>query len=696
MNDSSPTFHPSAATAIRALLNEFPDTAFLALGQTALWDEATKASLRLALDTFAPDARMVAAAHDTDYFAKLPGHPAGTGADRYALVGHDDATTRGLWSAAGEMSRLFGSEDVPSRAEMERRAGVSLHRALALTEAPDALYSELTAAWGWTGIIYTESGRPVVRDIPLADILPTLLEQIGWATRGSADCMEGEHARAAALSVGVTIRGWVEAFARTHPDASLSDLYRDLFPRFYELLLGSPPANLSTSSTTRLLRFNRETARLPRFAFVDLFLNPITRRAALDSYNLAVAGTDAYTLERFGTGALPFDLVVPGKGRGTLAIREDGTVRIETTPTPIVLCDEGCNLSSIEKLAELVERELGTEVTLVGKAVTLLPMLAAEFAFVFHEGASGYTDRIHRMLSRLRERNVPLPRLRPILRIRYATWDALSDSPVCGGQELPGGITFRLPEFLAQAFRRPTVTADEFAACWHHAITNEEKRLADLADLRSPRGLLTYLSRVQPSGWAEQTREYEAARNRLLSIWNRAQALQGRIYTFYDQIRQLRTEAVALERAKGDDFRARIQPLRDQQAALPVDASAEAEALQARIDALQAERAGQYDAEIASRRSQVRYALATVRELKVQRLALEHSEEALSARATLRQIEAEAEIARVRLARNALQTIHGLPHTAYRPSSWWFPLVDPTGAWFRRLAETAEYYTEAL
>jgi hypothetical protein len=700
MNDPSPTFHPSAEAALRAVLDAFPDTSFLALGQTALWDEPTKAVLRRALDTFAPDARMVAAAHDTDYFAKLPGQPGGTGSASYALVSHDDARMRGLWSAAGEMSRLFGSEDVPTRAEIERRGGVSLQKAVeAVSTDSDTVLSELTTAWGWTGIIHTGTGRPVVRDVPLADILPTLLEQIGLATRGSAECLEGDRARAAALSVGVTIRGWVEGFARSHPDASLADLYRDLFPRFYELLLGAPPANLATSSTTRLLRFNRQTAGLPRFAFVDLFLNPITRRAAIDAYNLAVAGSDTYTLDRFSEGALPFDLVVPGKGRGTLCVLPDGTVLIETTPQAITLCDRGCNLSNVQRLAELVERELGPDVTLVGKAVTLLPMLAAEFAFVFHEGASGYSERTHRMVAAMRRGSAGalLPPLRPLLRIRYSAWDALSETPNCGVEPQPGSITFKLPEFLAQAFGRPRIAADELAACWRHAISTEEHRLEELSRLRSPRHLLAYLSRREPSRWSECVHDHEAARRRLLSIWSRAQAIQGRIYTEYDQIRRVRVEAVAMEREKGDDFRARVQPICDQaRIAATAGNSVLAATLEARIASLQEERAVRFDAEIRSRLGQIRYALARVRELRAERLVLERSVEATGARVTMRRIEAEAEIAKARLVRNALQTIHGLPHTAYRPSAWWFPLVDPTGGWFQRLSGSAEFYLEPL
>lgn len=687
MNET-PTLDPSAAAVLQELKTRFPDTPFLALGQTALWDEPTKAAFRRALDRFWPDARLIAAAHDTDYFAKLPNHPAMHHGAKYALVQHDDAGTRGLWSAAGEMSRLFGSEDVPSRHLLEGRGGVSLHRALYGAEDPESLLSELTAAWGWTGILHTERERKIAREVPLKDILPTLLEQIDWATQGSTECMTGERRGTLAREVTRTLRGWVEAFARSNPEANLSDLYRDLFPRLYALLLGAPAANLSTSSTLRLLRFNRETASLPRFAFVDLFLNPITRGKAIDAYNLAVSGTEVYTLDRFGAGAIPFDLVIPGKGRGTLRILGDGTVRVDT-PVPVTLCDARCNLSGIGGLAELVERELGPDVALVGKAVTLIPMVAAEFTLVFHEGASPYTVRTREVVERLAQARVPLPTLRPIVRVRYSTWDALSAVKSEGE-----GDEMRLPEFLAQAFGRETITFHHFSVCWRHALDCAEKQLAELTELRAPRDLLAFLAREAGNGWEERSRQYEAARLRLLSVWNRAEAIQGRIYTLYDQIRRVRAETVQLEKEKGDDFRARVWPIRD---AMLTAADPERQAaLKAQFDTLQTERAARYDADIEGRRSQVRFALATIRELKAQRLALERGDEATAARETLRQIEAEAERAKARRARNALQALYGLPHTNYRPSAWWFPLVDSSGEWFDRLTGTAEYYLERL
>ena len=683
---NEPSFHASARNTLEELRRDYPDAQFLALGQTALWDEPTKAAFRRALDAIWPEARLIAAAHDSDYFAKLPGHPAHTGSEKYALLPHDDAGTRGLWSAAGEMSRLFGSEDVPTHTRLEE-AGVSLHRALQDVPDPEAVLSEITAAWGWTGIIHTESGRRIAHDIPLADILPTLRAQIAWATDGSIECLEGD-AKHGARAVADTLRGWVDTFAEQHPRASLSDLYRDLFPRLYDLLLGAPPANLSTSNTLRLLRFNRATAHLPRFRFLELFLDTATRTEAIDAYNLAVAGSETYTLDRFGEGALPFDLVIPGKGRGTLCVRSDATVTV-ATEVPITLC-ASCDVTSVAQLAELVERELGPDVALVGKAVSLISLLAAEFVLVFHEGASGYTHRTREMHARLRARGVPLPGLRPILRVRHATWDALAP--------LGDRVTFRLPEHLAQAFGRGTISAEEFATCWRCAVRHEEDRVKQLAELRAPRDLLPYLSRTVGNGWQERERAYQAARMRLLGIWDRAQAIQGRVYTLYDQVKQVKRDVVALERAKGDDFRTRVKPLRERlwEMATQNSDGTEAQELQRRIDALQAERAARFDRDIQERRGQIRFALATVRDLKAQRLALERGPEATEARKALRRIEAEAERAKARLARNAVSVSLGLPHTNYRPSAWWFPLVDRSGAWFRRLSETAEYHLEHL
>src|SRR5690349_1443020 len=102
-----------------------PGAPLLALGQTVFWDEPMKAGLALRLKALGSSRRLVAGSHDTDYFAKLPGEKGRKG--RFRAVPHNDTTTKGLWSAAGEFSALFGGETVVTRETMSA-AGARLAR----------------------------------------------------------------------------------------------------------------------------------------------------------------------------------------------------------------------------------------------------------------------------------------------------------------------------------------------------------------------------------------------------------------------------------------------------------------------------------------------------------------------------------------------------------------------------------------
>ena len=53
-------------------------------------------------------------------------------------------------------------------------------------------------------------------------------------------------------------------------------------------------------------------------------------------------------------------------------------------------------------------------------------------------------------------------------------------------------------------------------------------------------------------------------------------------------------------------------------------------------------------------------------------------------------------MARLDLVRDAYLTTESLEHTQLRPTSWWLPLVDPTGAWFEAMAAGTQARLEAL
>ena len=371
---------PSVRAVLGTIKDQYPDVPFLALGQTVFWDEPAKAVWRRLLDTCLPGAALIAGVHDTDYFAKTSAHVADD--QKYVALPHDDGQTRDLWSAAGELSALFGSESVPTRS-MFLKAGVPFDwLGKGYPGGKAGLYADKTAAWGWRGIVYTASGSVIAHDIPILDIKDALLEQIDWGFAESLASLDSADARAHAAEIAAAVRGWVLEFLETCDESCrLSDLYQTLLPRFYTLLLGSPPADFSVTASTSLFKFNRETYTLPRFRFVELFLQRGTRQTARAAYNKSVAGLGMYPLDEFGPGAIPFDLVIPGVGRGTIRVAPAALI-IETAPLEMFIPTPQ-RIETLAQLAEVTEKAFGPNVALVGKAITLANMIAAEYLVFF-------------------------------------------------------------------------------------------------------------------------------------------------------------------------------------------------------------------------------------------------------------------------------------------------------------------------
>jgi hypothetical protein len=658
--DQAPALHPAHPTTREALADiraRFADTPLLALGQTIWWDEPMKAALRTLLDAEALGGHMVFGVHDTDYFAKA--HTQIRGDHRFELLPHNDGGTRDLWSAAGEISKLFGSETVPSRHALTRH-GVPFHR-LARSEgsARQAFVDASTEAWGWRGLVQSGSADTVVNELRLRDVADALKRMLAWGFDGTIEAIEtpevAEHARRAADHLLSVCR----ECCRSNPDATLTDLYRHAYPALLALIMGRSVSDYSVTSTSELLRFDPDTAALPRFSLVDLFLTPQTRRIAADAYDQAVAGSEMYSLGKFGLGALPFDLVVPGRGRGTLRVTLRA-VHVETRE-PIRIPLRG-PIASVGALAETLSDALGPDLVLVGKAVTLISMLAREFIFVFSEAGSAYVHRTRKMHDLMRSRGVPV-RVHPMLRLHYRTWDSAEGVPT----------VVALPAPFREPFGADSAPLADIAHRWRSVVEEQEALLAAISSVRSPRALLAFLNDRDSAGWSDRLRAHEALTDRILGARAAIEPIAEQINKLHAALDAVRRSIVTREAEKSAHFRS-VQDWSEAQRSERARLSERVE------DALRTRRA----------------MLRERRSLQSRRRAAERHPDLESLRARKSALELEAEKERLRIVRNALLVTVGLPHTDHRPPAWWLPFVDPTGHWFAHIVETTYAYVEPL
>lgn len=624
---------------LEVLKQTAPDASLLALGQTIFWDEPMKLALLHALREVDPDRKLCFGVHDTDYFARLHARLLPRNAQvfdgGYALLPHNDGTTRSLWSAAGEIAQLFGSETVPTKRMFAQYGGNIERVARSCAEGRHVFIDQLTEAWGWRGLVAREPTPRPVCEITLREIAPALDALLEFGLDGTGALLDDAETRAHACDWAWRIRQRVRQIAQSQPDASLADLYAQLYPELLQALYGG--ALLETvgfTRTTELLRFNTRTAQLPRFEFVNTFLNPAYRRACEDAYNAAVADTPIYPLHEFGEGALPFDLLIPKLGRGTILLTPRYLCVLTREPQIVRLTEP---ITDVQGLAQVIEQHWGARCTLVGKALTLITMLAREFVFVFNERGSPYLRFTTRMHQQLRESGVPF-RVNPILRLSYPTWDVLAQASC---------VALRLPEHLAYAFGEPTVCSDEFAKRWRYVVAEQRALLERLSQMRRPRALMQLLAEREGDAWHSRLQEYEASRARLaatVGYW--AELLRRQAHALHAERRALIAEIQQHPKRFGElaprlrDLKTRLKRLNAER--LRVANTPEAKGLHARVDAL----------------------------------------------------ECEAERARLEWIRCAFLTSEGLLLTHARPAAWWFLLLSRE--WFHACTEGLQARLEPL
>lgn len=644
----------SLDAALAELDRVSPDAPLLALGQTVLWDEPMKGGIALRLRDLNSKRRFVAGVHDTDFFAKLPAGPKPKG--RFAAVPHNDTTTRGLWSAAGEFSALFGSETVVTKNDFIkaglRIATVTRSRAHAIDEASEA--------WRWKGIVSLDEEPPLAAEVPLDQVFDVLHTTLDWALEETLSSLAESEQNSA--------RGKVEELHRLFCDQvevsgseTLTGFYRNLIPSIYAFAAGEP-VPLDAVSTTDLLRINLETAGLARFQLAQLFFDPKVRPIAKEAYNDAIRGSEIYDLTRFGTGAIPFDLVIPGLGRGTIRLGTKGAVIMTHTPQFLSFRKP---LGSLHEFAEAVTAKFGPECVLIGKAVTLIGMLAREFVFVFHEGASSYIRHSRRFHDLLAERGYSAD-YNPILRIRYRTWDSLG--ACCSW--------LRIPEPLRGAFGTEELCAPSFAARWHEVVNLQKDRLKRLAGLRRPLDLIRFLETEVGGAWQTLAAEYQELHGKLEGLAESVRELRRERHACYAELRNLKQSRLKAEVAKGKHWREHIF----EKIPSPSD--------------LQRRETLAHDVDQTIRA--IEESKQAIAELMRRQSARVSAEQVRGWHDRRRAIELEAELKRMRLIRQAVVAGRGLEKAALRPSAWWFPVVCPSGRWFRDTIENADVYLEPL
>lgn len=663
-------FHLSMKEVFGELDRVAPGVPLAAFGQTVFWDEPMKRVFLEARDYFGAERPALIGLHDLDYFSRMPAGDDG----EYRLLPHNDVDTREIWAAAGELSALFGCETWASR---DRLNALGLRLNVALGPELKGL-AGITEAWGWRGVVLGAGDAPVVCDLPAEKALPAFRELLEWGAETSAECLAGAERREQARTFGRALVAQLDRAAADEGVRTVSDLLAAILPFMWASLDKAPAPAMAATRTSEVFRFNEGTCGLPRFKLLEIFLAPATAERAREAYNQAVRGAPMYELEEFGAGAVPFDLFVPGRGRGTLFVL-DGHVVAHTTPRTVV---EYEGRLDVPTLAREIQRQVGPDCALLGKAVSLAAMLAHEFVFVLNETGSAYMPRSAALVEGLNRAGVEYP-THPVVRLRYPTWDSLKAADV----------EFALPEHLAQAFGSEQVAADEFARRWRSAARGQCGLLRRLKELRGVADILSFLGAEKQEEWFQRLREHQAAEEELLHIQREVNDLKRQTAEIREREDECLKELRCAEKLSGRINEQRLRPLKRQLAA-EKDAQERAR-LQKEIDEVAPDHEAALEM-VGARHAERRRLSDKRRETTRAFRRMERSGKAAEARRTLARVEQMAEVERLRLARNAILACEGLPKTDARPAAWWFPLVDPSGKWYDELRRSTRCRLEPL
>lgn len=668
--------HQSGKEVLRRLRSDLRGVNLLVMGQTVFWDEPLKAVLCRVLDGGGSDTKIVAAIHDADYFSRV-GNPGNS--ESFIITEHDEGARRDIWVAAAETAQLFGSETLTPWALLAEH-GIRIER-LASEKTRQAFVGKYTGTWGWRGVVFDGRRAPVAGEVKVSSILPRLRELLEWATAGTAASIAGTGQ--AARCGRELVMELESSAAGLGADGRLSELYLQLLQKYWSRWMGGCAIRAEFCTAMELFRFNRATAMRPRFRILDHFLNPDSRDAARRAYNDAVRDSKIHGLDQFSDVALPFDVVLMREGRpacrGTICVAENEVAIL--APCSTVLHTEKPPRSAVE-LADLVERHLGPNAVIVGKALALVPMILSEWVWVLHRYGSEYVPLAMKMVKCMRAAGVDME-LHPILRVEHDAWSALGDC----------GVTLRLPGHLCRAFGAKRIEARAFAARWRDVVSQQERLLERLKRVDSPDALTEHLADAERDKWLARVAEYVEAQRRLLGIARKIHKLRATGIAAWTRMKKAKAAIQRLEKEKGHVVKMHIRPLRNK--LRDISAPEARRSVEAQLKSFDKERRRIEGKILVLRKAIALDSRKSARAHKGHH-ALEGSPEFRKARASVAAVERRTQLVKLRLVREALLTSRGLRYTAARPCWWWFPMLDGSGEWLKRLVNTATFSFEEV
>jgi hypothetical protein len=290
-------------------------------------------------------------------------------------------------------------------------------------------------------------------------------------------------------------------------------------------------------------------------------------------------------------------------------------------------------------------------------------MLAAEYVFVFHEGASSYvpvTRDFHQRLGKA------APRLHPILRIKYQPWDSLG---ACKAW-------IRLPEPLRRPFGVEELSAESFSKRWRAVFEEQTQLLSQLSSLKRPLELIGFLDRKEGGQWSCLSNEYEEMQRGMSKLNQEVSSVRAKRAKIVKEFKKLRAERSGVEAHMGKHWRERVFGKSPSEADL--------------------RKREAYMAELAGVIARIDNCKRRWREQFERQAELVRSDEITKSRERRKNIAFEAELMRMKLIREAVLATDGLARAGYRPGAWWFPLVSPSGCWRKATMKSAIYYLEPL